>query len=101
MTDEQQRVAIAEACGWSEVSQAVNTDWMGKHPVGYITGLPDYLNDLNACHEMEKVLTDEQLPTYYLELARACSTGRALLSATARQRSEAFLRTTGAWEDGN
>lgn len=64
--------------------------------------LPDYLNDLNACHEMEKVLTDDQLEDYADHLHKwvaSGSIGVAALRATAAQRCEAFLRTLNLWDD--
>ena len=92
MTPEKQRVAIAEACGWKV---QINT-------------LPNYLNDLNAMHEAEQVLTDEQ-DLQYSEALEQVVEGRfvtnnaedmrRLRSATATQRAEAFLRTIGKWED--
>jgi hypothetical protein len=65
--------------------------------------LPDYLNDLNAMHEAEKILTDPQ-HRRYRQLLRGvvgdhlCVTCRAHVSATAAQRAEAFLRTIEKWE---
>ena len=57
---------------------------------------PDYLNDLNAMHEAEKVLTDKQAILYdsILDLISGWTFHR-----TAAQRAEAFLRTIGKWED--
>jgi len=93
MTPEQQRIAIAEACGL-------------KHPPAGIQGAcwvyPDYLNDLNAMHEAEKVLKVEQHFTFQVDLARVINTityplNFALLHSTAAQRAEAFLRTLNLW----
>ena len=77
MTKEQQRIKIAEACGWDGIFkdddqvvcghmpfQSRHTEWVENRPV------PDYLNDLNAMHEAEKMLT-----------------------------REAFLRILGLWKD--
>ena len=70
--------------------------------------IPDYLHDLNAMHEAEKVLTDEQ-DLEYSEALEQVVKGRfatansedmrRLRSATASQRAEAFLRTIGKWEE--
>lgn len=65
--------------------------------------VPDYLNDLNAMHEAEKVLKVEQHFTFQVELARVINTityplNFALLHATAAQRAEAFLRTLNLWK---
>jgi hypothetical protein len=111
MTDEQINQRIAEACGWTlDLKSAIRIDghrvevW-GKRPH---EALPDYLHDLNAMHEAEKMLTDDQDDDYteYLEIVAGITWGTShsyhmknLRSATARQRAEAFLRTLGKWED--
>ena len=120
MTPDKQRTAIAEACGYSAVSfddrQHVDIDgrsilmwtqWMGeKH--GVRIQVPAYVNDLNAMHEAEKVLTPETRPEYLCQLFDAATQGFCGLypadenylthHATAAQRAEAFLRTLGKWE---
>jgi hypothetical protein len=105
MTPEAQRIAIAKACGWKNL-QEEQYYWMGTPPDGSdlrVTykrhTLLDYLNDLNAMHEAEKVLPD--LYAYQLELIRVCekADGRSAWRATAAQRAEAFLRTLGLWTD--
>ncbi len=121
MKPEAQRIAIAEACGWKGPYHPDNLasmeGWWSKHrgvwwlrPSGervMLSDVPDYLNDLNAMHEAEKVLTMEQqsdcgehllaLVPYngggvYRDIFKAAH-------ATAAQRAEAFLRTLGKWED--
>ena len=93
MNPEQQRVAIAEACGWLKVH---------GHSVA---GIPDYLNDLNAMHDAEETLQESQRVTYSNELydlavEHQLKTGKwSYLSMTASQRAEAFLRTIGKWEE--
>jgi len=56
----------------------------------------DYLNDLNAMHEAEKVLTAKQKGRYAHLLTGSC--GRAW-DATATQRAQAFLKTLGLWKE--
>ena len=87
MTPEEQRVAIAEACGWKTGYR----DPEAWHP------LPDYLNDLNAMHEAEKVLTTAQTTTMSQYLHRRL--GMLWGFATASQRAEAFLYTIGKWKE--
>ena len=98
MTPEQQRIAIAEACGWKTGYR----DPEAWHP------LPDFLHDLNAMHEAEKVLTVAQRITYANQIGVVLSggsVGRAIPNwwfiheATASQRAEAFLRTIGKWKE--
>jgi len=101
MNQEKQRIAIAEACGFkcSEYS----------HELGQLVAefTPDYLNDLNAMHDAEKVLTQQQRIEYVLELGyiwtgrndRAIPNWWFVHDATATQRAEAFLRIIGKWEE--
>lgn len=60
------------------------------------------LRDLNACHEMEKVLVGLKLRSdYRVHLFGVCNkvNGWDYLFATDAQRCEAFLKTIGKWED--
>jgi hypothetical protein len=63
---------------------------------------PDYLNNLNACHEFEKKLIGlgpSALDTYELFLLAICTrAGHRIFRATAAQRCEAFLKTINKWE---
>jgi hypothetical protein len=112
MTPEQQRIAIAEACGW----KCKKESYHAKPPNGqweYMDKLPDYLNDLNAMHEAEKMLTEEQLYIYGNQLDRItlpktkmtmcyihgpeAGMYPELFRATATQRAEAFLKTLNPW----
>jgi len=104
MTPEQQRIAIAEACGWTlDLKSAIRVDgyriekW-GKRPH---EALPDYLNDLNAMHEAEKSLwkrNDWSVCKYQETLqTQAMATASWPWHSTASQRAEAFLRTIDKW----
>jgi hypothetical protein len=100
MTPEQQRIAIAEACGWTEISDWGAGGINGKHPTEpWVEVIPDYLNDLNAMHEAEGTLNKEsgyhETGGYGLYLVALDHD----VSATAAQRAEAFLRTIGKWVD--
>jgi hypothetical protein len=90
MTQEEQRTAIAEACGWK-------TGY--RDAVSSVTALPNYLNDLNAMHEAEKVLTSEQVTSYVYSLESMNERWSTPAFATATQRAEAFLRTIGKWRE--
>lgn len=99
MKPEKQRIKIAEACGWKK--------WDGEntaYPLGYLyeSETPDYLNDLNAMHEAEKVLTEGQRRTFFFHLFGTQRLDDSDLwkavHATAAQRAEAFLRTLNLWE---
>jgi hypothetical protein len=121
LSPEQKRVKIAEACGWKwvpEFNSRKKENYLipptGRHCVVWKDGLlggnqpPDYLNDLNAMHSTEKVLTERQRLQYIEEvgkiirdeLANSGLNPRAMedreviyhhMHATAAQRADAFL----------
>ena len=102
MNQEKQRIAIAEACG------IVSKDKWGilyKTPRGILRDCPDYLADLNAMHEAEKVLSRGknyyQLGGFgfYLRTLEQICYQPSCVESTAAQRAEAFLRALGKWED--
>jgi hypothetical protein len=108
MTNEEINIAIAEFHGWKHIL---------KDPVLFrgtppwlddcLHEIPSYITDLNAMHEAQKGLTDDEWETYadyllfpngdeahsnYTSLRRGCM-------ATAVQRAEAFLKTVGKWKE--
>jgi hypothetical protein len=93
MTDEQINAAIADACGWKPDKRGLG--WLSPH--GYYAPEPDYCNDLNAMHEAEATLTEDQLWRMAREIER--NDEQWYFRATARQRAETFLRTLGKWEE--
>jgi hypothetical protein len=58
---------------------------------------PDYLNNLNAMHEAEKVLESNQEQSYF-ELLHDIAGNLTFYRATAAQRAEAFLITLNLWK---
>ena len=105
MTPEQQRIKIAEACGWFYIDKCWHFPNGAKATAdGGPSDVPNYPADLNAMHEAEKVLTDNQLDEMAGHLGASedefvWKTWRVLLRATAAQRAEAFLKTLGLWEE--
>jgi hypothetical protein len=129
MSPEAQRIAIAEACGWSMCrprASEFSTPWIsGLNPnpdeivevipcdgsparkpnesdYGWET-IPNYLTDLNAMHEAEKAVLMKDVRLYIdyaRQLEKICGGIMDSVFATAAQRAEAFLRTLGKWEDG-
>lgn len=106
MSPEAQRIAIAEACGW-KCQERVPFDlrpnavlcWYPQGKNEWETQeLPDYLNDLNAMHEAEKILNEDQMIKYLHSHLRQVCGGHSRVRATASQRSEAFLKTIGKWQ---
>ena len=100
MTDQQQRIAIAEACGWTRKKGMRAWNRPNNNGWDCLEQLPDYLNDLNAMHEAEKVLTAEQRRSYVNCIFNLpVSECESNTFATAAQRAKAFLRAIGKWED--
>lgn len=107
MSPEAQRIAIAEACGWKEGASRTSPpmpelglirQWHDPKTNFLTPNLPDYLNDLNAMHEAEKVLykSPAKWRRYRQQLNWLPDYG---VRATAAQRAEAFLKTIGKWEE--
>lgn len=111
MTQDEKSIKIAEACGWVK---GLNRYQEEVYRLGdrcrYKDRLPDYFNDLNAMHEAEKVLTEQQFQTYLDWLDVSCggelelsamidgpAFGFSLVHATASQRAEAFGKTLNLW----
>lgn len=110
MTPEQQRIAIAESCGFKIEDYKMEDGNINVAP------LPDYLNDLNAMREVEKMLLPDdaqysQCNFYASELGRLTGNNNGqgwkslsnddcfnILHAKAAQRAEAFLRTLNLWK---
>lgn len=103
MKDEEMRIAIAEACGWKRRQLGGCYVYYTDDPNNFRGALPNFLNDLNAMHEAEKVLKllgGLVFYDYTTNLLTLCeSAGNHTYCATARQRAEAFLRTIGKWEE--
>lgn len=111
MTQEEKRIKIAEACGWKDFHNHLSfscgtppTKSIFYRPIVGLVGeashciLPDYFNDLNAMHEAEGVLTENQLRCYgWILLEIVSKDNRYIACATAAQRAEAFGLTLNLW----
>ena len=118
MTPDQQRIAIATACGWKvlepEVKPAITYPWGLRK--GFIHEenreiIPDYLNDRNAMHNaiITKFVTIELQQKFAMQLrslikkappfASRSWSDWDLIAASLPQLSEAFLCTLGLWEE--
>jgi hypothetical protein len=109
MSDKEQRIAIAKACGWkvrknARLAKPQGGEWQ------YMDEIPDYLNDLNAMHEAETLViySNDKLPKKYTQQIKAAICRDAgvrkaqmdfdmCITAPAVQRAEAFLRTINKW----
>ena len=125
MNEQKQRIAIAEACGWTEwtkdtpncLSPEERHEGMMICPSGYGAARPpDYLNDLNAMRSAEITLTLNKRYDYIKEINKVAAgvyrkskpwikvsapefATEVTVYSTAAQRAEAFLRTIGKWEE--
>ncbi len=115
MADDEKWIQIAEACGWTRLELKIvslgkrnsimgSTQALAGTPPGQQTGdceepfevIPDYLNDLNAMHEAEKCLSEDQQEAYHDHIDEMKGDERRFwhwTHCTARQRSEAFIKT--------
>jgi hypothetical protein len=79
----------------------VTTDEINR-AIGELYGWQaDYCGDLNAMHEAEQMLTEDQFKmyTHWLEKLMPNTEYRSLLCAPSSRRAEAFLRAMGKWEE--
>lgn len=115
------RVAIAEDQGWTNIHHAAYETWhndsgtmsglIGKSPDKQAwpeLQLPNYPEDLNAMHEVEKSLPEETNYAWIKCISEACGCNALpdlltptviIARATALQRAEAYLRTKGLWKE--
>lgn len=85
MTNDEQNIAIAQACGWEspnpkhfKASVPVNPLWKHSPEWDGVRGsasstpkrIPNYTEDLNAMREAEKGMTNNDYGNYVLELRR-------------------------------
>lgn len=128
MNTEKQRIAIAEFAGWQFIPWGKKSmkmiapagyksdAWRTSEPDNSITlpldgrtieeskvywcgGLPDYLSDLNAIHEAEKLLDDITRKLYREKLCVVCLMSGGPIHAAASQRAETLLRTINKWTE--
>ena len=111
MTPEDQRIAIAEACGWTwengfNPRKQQNFLWSPDKTRRVLrwrdgsTGgnaLPDYLSDLNAMHEAEKYLEREDNHSYGCYCGELMEKYGNAVSLTAPQRAEMLVQVIGKW----
>lgn len=109
MTQEQKRIKLAKAAGWTKVHQSWTGQKMACIPNdSQILPLPDYFNDLNAVHDFisQKLTTTLMLAEYEYRLRACLADGRPtfevagyeLANAIAAQRCEALGLTLKLWE---
>ena len=109
MKDNEMRIAIAETCGWRHFDLSPQQDYAWMKPTGETANksdMPYYLNDLNAMHEVESLLTNTELDSMHEHLAHVMDTMNSQVNdrkhiwrSTARQHAEAFLRAKNLYKD--
>ena len=96
-------IAIAEAAGWTDCRLVIKGAGGGTvYPTAhgkppnrkYEAPCPRYTADLNAMHQAEKSLSNDQWWVFVEHLTNICGGGIVLcISATALQRATAFKET--------
>lgn len=104
MTQQEKQERLLYAAGWG---YSCRGGWgmvdSLEGPAGQ-TEQPDYFNDLNACHELEEILTEEQRQTYISNLHIYGSMDYQkrewydLTHAPAEHRAETIGLTLNLWE---
>lgn len=112
MTDDEINVAVAEACGWTEIIPNAFGKLFGANEKSTVYEMvPDYCGDLNACAEMRKALNREQRKRFAKDLAFACNPQAfvdfwdcrnefdlwRIIDASPRLQCEIFLRVLDKW----
>ena len=106
-----QRVKIAELCGWTNIHNVDGKLWgiipyaeefdsQGALENSY--EIPNYPDKLDDMHEAENILNAYQKHKYTLLVRGDYASVESmwiLLSDTAAQRAEAFLKTFNLWEE--
>jgi hypothetical protein len=117
MSPEKQRIAIAEVRGYTHVRIVKCIEGPPDHCIGHHStqphSVPDYINDLNAMHDVEKnfsassdqmryafnLLNVMKLQVKYEDDDLNVDYCWHACTATAAQRAEAFLKTLNLWEE--
>lgn len=128
MTSEKQRVALAEFAGWrfgpemKDAQTVLEPGYQARKEGALLCWvkpgnewfrqerIPDYLHDLNAIHEVEKLLSKDQQIQFLMRLSQPVLTAMpldpsyaeeqwCLVTMTAKSRCEAILRAIGKWEE--
>lgn len=111
MNADDQRIAIANACGWKHAPALPDNPWGYKAAFphwSFVHQLPDYLHDLNAMREAALFLRSQDKLAYALyhkELEYIVATGNSIddaqswqtADATSAQRAAALLKAFNLW----
>lgn len=104
MTPEQQRIAIAEFCGWKKHPLKMNPNYWIHHEyedhARSDNALPNYPKDLNACWLAAGKLTPHQLRVMNDLLKDRAGPDGYTWRLHPAEVSRALLLTIGKWEGG-
>ena len=101
MKPEEQRVAIAKACGWTHF-EPDTIQYTARRADGKWGEIPDYLRDLNAMHGAVETLRGKTGPEWFdfqRLLMIECGSWMNCIQASAGLRAEVFLKTLNLWEE--
>lgn len=104
MTDHKINVAIAEACGWTDILAPTSPPEFNRRPTGIRDGferkqIPNYVHDLNDMRDAERVLNEKQYIAFMKHLGERSKKRRDIWNAPACHRAEALLRALGKWKE--
>lgn len=121
MKPQAQRIAIAEACGWSDIQEPIMFSALMPTPAGIapnetdrlFSTIPDYLNSLDAMVAAEAIIGDAETQIRYAanvliemgfpDLYEAHDLNVDYcwhaLGASPKERAKAFLRTLNLWTE--
>ena len=117
MNPSEQRIAIAEWCGYTDIRMSTSRSYDRDYEGGWNdfegdregyprSQLPDYINDLNAMHGALETLTSDGLWSYFISNLSTVlnadgqpETTRLfmLINASSEERAKALLMTIGKW----
>lgn len=107
MTPEEQRIAIAEFCGWTKIRANKSTGYLlGIKPRGCLASVPDYLTSRDAICGAVARLDDDRFSSFVVNLEKTCGCRewwesmdeddmRRIILATPSQLADALLLTLG------
>ena len=106
MTEQEQRIAIAEFCGWKHCTIYRDENQVdGYSPEGVWSKVPNYLHDLNAMREALRKLDNFQRVRFWIIIwdmttveHETCAKFQTLILG-AEKWAEALLKTIGKWKE--
>lgn len=109
MTNQEINERVAKLCGWEHIKSDSNPNlmyWAKFNGMAYSGSVANYAESLDACREFMETLSKEERYEYgnwIMNIKRfdtlyGGNRITALITVTALERCEAFLRMKGQWE---